>query len=58
VLEARRFSYQRGQTALLELLDAQRTANEVRSSYNNAVADQAKALIDLQRAAGLCDVQF
>jgi cobalt-zinc-cadmium efflux system outer membrane protein len=58
VLEARRFSYQRGQTALLELLDAQRTANEVRFSYNNAVADQAKALIDLQRAAGLCDVQF
>ncbi len=58
VLEARRFSYQRGQTSLLELLDAQRTANEVRSSYNEALADQAKALIDLQRAAGLCDIQF
>ena len=58
VLEARRFSYQRGQTSLLELLDAQRTANEVRSSYNDALGDQAKALIDLQRSAGLCDIQF
>jgi cobalt-zinc-cadmium efflux system outer membrane protein len=52
VLEAKRFSYQRGQTALLELLDAQRTDNEVRSSYNEALADAAKALIELQRAAG------
>lgn len=31
VLDAKRFSYQHGQAALLELLNAQRTANEVRS---------------------------
>ena len=52
LLAAKRFSYQRGQTALLELLDAQRTDNEVRSSYNEALADAAKSLVELQRAAG------
>jgi cobalt-zinc-cadmium efflux system outer membrane protein len=58
VLEARRFSYQRGQTTLLELLDAQRTDNEVRSSYNDALAEQAKALIELERAAGVVEITF
>jgi cobalt-zinc-cadmium efflux system outer membrane protein len=53
VLEAKRFSYQHGQATLLELLDAQRTDNEVRSSYNEVLAAQAKALIELQRAANL-----
>jgi len=58
VLEAKRFSYERGQSSLLELLDAQRTDNEVRSSYNDALADQAKALIELERAAHLWSVRF
>lgn len=58
VLEARRFSYQRGQTTLLELLDAQRTDNEVHSSYNDALAEQAKALIELERAAGVVEIMF
>jgi cobalt-zinc-cadmium efflux system outer membrane protein len=58
VLEARRFSYQRGQTTLLELLAAQRTANEVRQDYIEALADHAKALIELQRAAELWDIAF
>ena len=58
VVEAKRFSYQHGQTTLLELLDAQRTANEVRSSYNDALADHAKALVELERAAQLWEIQF
>jgi cobalt-zinc-cadmium efflux system outer membrane protein len=58
VLETKRFSYDRGQSSLLELLDAQRTDNEVRSSYNDALADQARALIELQRAADLWTVRF
>jgi len=58
LLEAKRLSYQRGQSSLLELLDAQRTDNEVRSSHNSALADKAKALIELQRAAGIWDIQF
>jgi cobalt-zinc-cadmium efflux system outer membrane protein len=58
VLEARRFSYQRGQTSLLELIDAQRTDNEVQSSYNDTLADQAKNLIELERATGIWDIAF
>jgi cobalt-zinc-cadmium efflux system outer membrane protein len=58
VLETKRFSYQRGQSSLLELLDAQRTDNEVRSSYNEALADKAKALIELERAAHVWEVRF
>ena len=58
VLEAKRFSYQKGQSSLLELLDAQRTDNEVRSSYNDALADQAKALIELERAAYTWEIKF
>ena len=58
VLETKRFSYQHGQTTLLELLDAQRTDNEVRSSYNDALADQAKALIELEHASQLWELEF
>jgi cobalt-zinc-cadmium efflux system outer membrane protein len=58
VLEAKRFSYQRGQSTLLELLDAQRTDNSVRAAYNDALAEQAKALIDLERAAGKTEIRF
>lgn len=58
VLEAKRFSYQNGQTTLLELLDAQRTANAVRAGYNSALADQAKALIEQQRASAQFDLHF
>lgn len=58
VLEARRFSYQHGQATLLELLDAERTDTEVRSSYNDALNDHAKALIDLERAAQLWEIEF
>ena len=58
VVEAKRFSYQHGQTTLLELLDAQRTDNEVRSGYNDALAGHAKALIELERATQQWELQF
>lgn len=58
VLEAKRFSYEHGQATLLELLDAQRTANEVHQSYNDALADAAKALIELERATQLWDIKL
>lgn len=58
VLESKRFSYQKGEASLLELLDAQRTANDVHSSYNDALAEQAKALIELERATGTWEIEF
>jgi cobalt-zinc-cadmium efflux system outer membrane protein len=47
VLTAKRFSYEHGQTTLLDLLDAQRADNDIHQSYNDALADAAKALIEL-----------
>ena len=58
VLAAKRFSYEHGQTTLLDLLDAQRADNEIHQSYNDALADAAKGLLELKRAAGLLDVEF
>lgn len=58
VLTAKRFSYEHGQTTLLDLLDAQRADNNIHQSYNDALADDAKALIELERAVGLWDIAF
>jgi cobalt-zinc-cadmium efflux system outer membrane protein len=58
VLAAKRFSYEHGQTTLLDLLNAQRDDNQIHQSYNDALADAAKALIELDRAAGLWDIAF
>ena len=58
VLAAKRYSYQRGQTTLLDLLAAQRSANEVYLADADALADAAKGLIELERAAQLWDVSF
>jgi cobalt-zinc-cadmium efflux system outer membrane protein len=52
LLEAKRFSYQRGAAMLLELLEAQRAANETPQDYEQALADGAKAKIEFERAAG------
>ncbi|MGO8675776.1 MAG: TolC family protein [Limisphaerales bacterium] len=58
VLAAKRFSYEHGQTPLLDLLDAQRADTQIHQSYNDALADAAKALIELERAAGVWDIEF
>jgi cobalt-zinc-cadmium efflux system outer membrane protein len=58
VLAAKRFGYEHGQNTLLDLLEAQRTANSVHQTYNDALADAAKALIELERAAQLWDLSF
>lgn len=58
VVGARRYSYEHGQTSLLELLEAQRTANNVQQNYHDALADAVKAHIELLRAAGLAEAEF
>jgi cobalt-zinc-cadmium efflux system outer membrane protein len=56
VLTAKRFSYDHGQTTLLDLLDALRNDNEVHQNYDEALADAVVALMELERAAGLWDL--
>jgi cobalt-zinc-cadmium efflux system outer membrane protein len=58
VLEGTLYSYQRGAATLLEVLDAQRTDNEVHLAYADALGDYAHALVGLEQAAGIWDVRF
>ena len=57
-LEKRVISYKRGASSLLELLDAQRKANEVWISFYTAQIDHARAVIELHRSAGIWLVHF
>ena len=58
VLTAKRFSYEHGNSTLDDLLMAQTADNSVHTAYNDALADAAKARIELDRAAGLWDIAF
>ena len=57
-LEKRVLSYKRGASSLLELLDAQRKANEVWISFYTAQIDHARSVIELHRSAGIWLVHF
>ncbi|HNN95593.1 MAG TPA: TolC family protein, partial [Pseudomonadota bacterium] len=58
VHKAMLYSYQRGSASLLEVLAAQRTVDEVNLSYADALAEHARGLIALERAAGIWDLDF
>ncbi len=58
VLDGKIYSYQRGETSLLEVLNAQRTYNEVQKSYYQTLYNFAAALVELERAAGIWDIDF
>jgi outer membrane protein, heavy metal efflux system len=58
VAEATFYSYQRGSATQLEVLDAERTVNEVYLAYFDALAEHAKALVAVEQSAGLWDLNF
>ncbi|WP_378169821.1 TolC family protein [Chryseobacterium tructae] len=58
ILEGITYSYKRGESSILEVLNAQRTYNGVRKDYYQALADNATALIELERRAGIWDINF
>ena len=58
VLEAKLYEYQRGGAPLLEVLEAQRTVNDVYLDYIDALADHAHSLVALELAAGIWDLQL
>lgn len=58
VLDGKIYSYQRGETSLLEVLNAQRTYNEVQQSYYQTLYNYAAALVELERAAGIWDINL
>lgn len=52
------YSYERGETSLLEVLNAQRTYNEIQIAYYEALYNRAAALVELEKAAGIWDIDF
>ena len=58
ILEKKKYSYARGETSLLEVLDAQRTANEVYQSYYEAMYNANASLVELCRVVGIWDIEF
>lgn len=52
------YSYNRGETSLLEVLNAQRTYNDIQESYYETLFNRAVALVELEKAAGIWDVSF
>lgn len=58
ILTGKIYSYQRGETSLLEFLDAQRTYNEMQHNYYQTLYDYAAAKVELERVAGIWNFNF
>jgi cobalt-zinc-cadmium efflux system outer membrane protein len=58
ILEKKKYSYFRGETSLLEVLDAQRTANEIFQNYYETLYNANASLVELCRAVGIWDLEF
>lgn len=58
ILEGKTYSYQRGESSLLEVLDARRTYNEIQITYYETLHNHAAALVELERSAGIWDINF
>lgn len=58
VLQGKIYSYQRGDASLLDVLNAQRTLNDVYLSYYDALKNHADTLIELQRSVGIWNIEF
>ena len=52
LLDARRYGYQRGANSLLDLIDAQRSDNQLHQDADLAQVEFANALIQLERVSG------
>ena len=58
IFQKKKYSYERGETSILEVLNAQRTHNEVQVSYNETLFGCAAALVELERACGIWDIEM
>jgi cobalt-zinc-cadmium efflux system outer membrane protein len=58
VLNGKVYSYSRGETSLLEVLNAQRTYNDLQTSYYQTLYNCYAALVELERAVGICNIDL
>lgn len=57
ILKGRIYSYQKGESSLIEVLNAQRSYNDIRAEHLEARYRLATALVELERAAGIWDIE-
>jgi cobalt-zinc-cadmium efflux system outer membrane protein len=58
ILQGRIYSYQHGESGLLDVLNAQRTYIELQLNHLEAMFDYTSALIDIERAAGIWNISL
>lgn len=58
ILTGKLYSYKRGDSSLLEVLNAQRTYNEVQQHYYEILFNNALALVILEQSSGIWDIFF
>ena len=56
VLDGKMYSYERGETSLLEVLNAQNTYHDLQTNYIETLYNCAVSLIELERNAGIWDI--
>ena len=56
VIDGKIYSYERGETSLLEVLDAQRTYDEIQANYIETLYNCVVSLVELERNAGIWDI--
>ena len=57
ILEARTYAYQRGETGLIDLLNAQGTYNDLQVEYCEVLYAYTTTLISLEKASGIWDIE-
>jgi outer membrane protein TolC len=58
VFKSRLFKLEKGQVTLMDVLDAHQALDQLYVDYYNALSGRAKALVALEQAAGIWDVDF
>lgn len=58
VMKGKIYSYSRGEVSLLEVLDAERTYDEVQAQYIETLFNYHVALVELERSAGIWDIRM
>jgi cobalt-zinc-cadmium efflux system outer membrane protein len=57
ILKGRIYAYQRGESGLVDVINARRGYNELKRSYLESLFNYTAALIELERAAGVWDLE-
>ena len=57
VLDGKIYSYNRGEVSLLEILNAQRTYDDVQAQYIETLFNYNAALVELERSSGIWNMQ-